>query len=83
MEMFLRESFGKSDQYYQGRLCWRGQEWQEVPFTLNTPPLLFYEGALSGVVDRLVQANFSGCKPQTPNLAWYNYETYIQNIVLL
>ena len=45
------------------------QEGQVLPFILNTSPL-FCERPFSGVVDILVQENFSRAKTQTPNLSW-------------
>ena len=47
------------------------------------PFLLSCQETFSGVVDSLVQENFSGASPQTPNLTWCNYKTKILNIVLL
>ena len=49
-----------------------GQEGQELPSVLNSfPSLLSAEEAFSGIVDSLVQENFSGGKPQTPKLSLY------------
>ena len=47
------------------------------------PFLLSCQKTFSSVVDSLVQENFFGASPQTPNLTWCNYKTKIQNIVPL
>ena len=70
---------GKEDTYTGG------QEGQLPPLSLSMgaggarivlnaelfPPLLSSEGAFSGIVDSLVQENFSGASPQTPKFALY------------
>ena len=45
-----------------------GQEGQELSFILNSFHLSYLLEAFSGIVDRLVQENFSGGKPPDPQI---------------
>ena len=48
--------------------CLGRQEGQDLSSILSSLSLLAFEGEFSGVVDNLVQENFSGDKPPDPQL---------------